>query len=96
MTQEILKFLQVVINTHIPLTRENVRALGFTQILTEESEKNSHWYVAVNPSKGLRIAINFKRRDNRSYFTLDTSVYPARVYRGCGDLVLLVKILPNR
>lgn len=96
MTQEILEFLQAVINAHIPLTRESVRALGFTQVLTEEIEKNSHWYVAVNSSKSLRIAINFKRRDNRSYFTLDTSIYPSRVYRGYGDLVLLTKILANR
>ena len=50
----------------------------------------------VNSSKRLRIAINFKRRDSRSYFTLDTSIYPSRVYRGYGDLVLLTKILANR
>lgn len=96
MNKELLEFLQQVINTHIPLTRENVRALGFTKVLTEVIEKNSHWYVALNPSKELRIAINFKRRDDRSYFTLDTSLYPSRVYRGFGDLVLLTKILANR
>lgn len=74
------------------ITRENLRMLGFTNVLREDIGKyDQHWYVATKPSQDLRIAISLGQytSDDTIYFTLEGSWY----FRGRANFELLYTMM---
>lgn len=72
------------------ITREHLIALGFTSILNEEiGEYGQHWFVACNPKRDLRIAINLGQRRDVLYFTLEGPFY----FRGKASVEVLIALM---
>lgn len=58
------------------IDRDFLLSLGFTKIITEEKEKNSHWFVANNPELQIRVAVNLSpmvQKTPFTYLTLETA-----------------------
>lgn len=84
-----MKGIMVKDVSHLRVNKDILTDLGFTKVITEQVEENSHWYVAINPEAKLRVAVNLNpivhRTDPLLYLTLETygdGGSPSRVYRG--------------